>query len=276
MLALAEQRQRAEADERREKLLARVTQLGSTTGWAQLLGRQPQAKDGAGSAKAGPEGSADGGVGTDSGAAESGGRPRVALLTLCGPIVLGPGSDSAVPSPRSSPAQIASLPVIQALRRARLDPAVKAVVLRVDSPGGRPSRLAAACGGVVGWAGLRPVIRGKGSSPTAGLRGKWPPLRLRRSAAGLQGREAPWARGAAARHPHPTAAPGCLLRPSLLQAGLPPPRTPSIVRWSCCARPASRWWPAWATPPPAAATSSPHPPPRLWRSQAPSRDPSAC
>lgn len=164
MLALAEQRRRREAEERREKLLARVSQLGSTTGWAQLLGRQQQAKEGTGSGEAGLEGSADGGVEGGSGAAatEPGRRPRVALLTLCGPIVLGPGSESAIPNPRGSPTQIASLPVIQALRRARLDPAVKAVVLRVDSPGGCPPLAGRRvwCGVVWWWAGVGRVQAG--------------------------------------------------------------------------------------------------------------------
>ncbi|KAL4457967.1 hypothetical protein ABPG75_012832 [Micractinium tetrahymenae] len=151
--ALAEQRRRAEAAERGEKLRARVRQLADSaleaTGWAEMLerlgGREPRPKERAGSAD-GSSGSGGGileggkqGDGSAAAAAEPGRRPRVALLTLSGPFVLGPGSSNPMPSPgglRGSPSQIASLPVIQALKKARLDPAVKAVVLRVDSPGG--------------------------------------------------------------------------------------------------------------------------------------------
>lgn len=61
-------------------------------------------------------------------------RGHVALLTLCGPISLGPGGPLGLTGDPS--AKIASLPVIKGLREAREDPAVKAVVLRVDSPGG--------------------------------------------------------------------------------------------------------------------------------------------
>ena len=57
-------------------------------------------------------------------------------LCLCaaGPIVSGQGS----PQGLGDRQQIASKPLCQALEKAGLDPSVKAVVLRVDSPG-KPS-----------------------------------------------------------------------------------------------------------------------------------------
>lgn len=151
MAALEEQRRRDEAAERRQQLLARVRQLagGALTpaGWTQRpergAARWSAAEGDASSGDAGLEGRQGGGAGGGSkgavAGAEAGRRPRVALLTLTGPIVLGPGSGSPLPGPgglRGSPTEVASLPVVRALRAARLDPAVKAVVLRVDSPGG--------------------------------------------------------------------------------------------------------------------------------------------
>ncbi|GAB4815409.1 hypothetical protein N2152v2_002455 [Parachlorella kessleri] len=59
--------------------------------------------------------------------------PMVAVLTLTGPISQGREE----PSPTSSSQkQIASLPVVKALEKVRSNPAIKAVVLRIDSPGG--------------------------------------------------------------------------------------------------------------------------------------------
>lgn len=237
--ALAERRRRAEAEERRGRLVGRVRQLADATleatGWAQLLGRQPRAKEDAGSGDASLAARHEGGTEGAGGVAvaEPGRRPRVALLTLSGPIVLGPGSSSPMPSPgglRGSPAQIASLPVIQALSKARLDPAVRAVVLRVDSPGGRPGGgglaavRAAAVWGWAWWRGARPgmgcmlagapnarctweecsgpATQGPKRAPSKAARGR-PPLRLTSclhliAALSLLYRPAPRAGGSAA------------------------------------------------------------------------------
>jgi hypothetical protein len=59
--------------------------------------------------------------------------PALAVLTLTGVIQL--GSDLSPTTPGSQDG-IPSLPVIKALREARNNPAIKAVVLRIDSPGG--------------------------------------------------------------------------------------------------------------------------------------------
>lgn len=64
--------------------------------------------------------------------------PTVATLTLQGPIYLGTGPATPFnPLAARDPQQkVASLDVISALRKVREDKAVKAVVLRIDSPGG--------------------------------------------------------------------------------------------------------------------------------------------
>jgi hypothetical protein len=66
-------------------------------------------------------------------AAASGARPVIALITACGPIVSGKGSATEL-QPNQ---EIASTPMCSKLVEARRDPAVKAVVLRIDSPGAR-------------------------------------------------------------------------------------------------------------------------------------------
>lgn len=66
----------------------------------------------------------------------AGSLPTVACLTLQGPIYLGAAPASPLPGPGRNPSErVASLPVIKQLRAAREDKAVKAVVLRIDSPG---------------------------------------------------------------------------------------------------------------------------------------------
>ena len=65
--------------------------------------------------------------------------PVVALLTLTGPVYLGTGPSSLIPmgpaAAKTPTERIASLPVIRSLRALGRDPAVRAVVLRIDSPG---------------------------------------------------------------------------------------------------------------------------------------------
>ena len=61
------------------------------------------------------------------------GRPRIAVVTVSGPIVSGRGGPQAFPLSRGS---AGGDTIAAALREAAADDAVKAVVLRVDSPGG--------------------------------------------------------------------------------------------------------------------------------------------
>ena len=58
--------------------------------------------------------------------------PAVALIMACGQIVSGKGAATELQPMR----EVASTPMCAQLRAARLDPQVRAVVLRVDSPGG--------------------------------------------------------------------------------------------------------------------------------------------
>ena len=58
-------------------------------------------------------------------------KPAVALIMACGQIVSGKGSATDLAPMR----EIASTPMCAQLRAARFDPQVKAVVLRVDTPG---------------------------------------------------------------------------------------------------------------------------------------------
>ena len=62
-------------------------------------------------------------------------KPVVAVIQVRGAIALGPGSAP----PRAQiegQGQVASLPLVKALAAARAQPIIKAVVLRIDSPGG--------------------------------------------------------------------------------------------------------------------------------------------
>lgn len=63
---------------------------------------------------------------------QPGSKPAIALITASGAIVSGKGSGREVAQNQ----QIASTPFCRALARARDDPAIKAVVVRLDSPGG--------------------------------------------------------------------------------------------------------------------------------------------
>lgn len=124
VVALAEAKRVQEAAARRAALLAGLRQ------WvAGLLGHEERKE---GSAE---QAGQDGGEPTVS-APAPGQLPTVALLTLQGPIFLGAAQPSAVPSPSAdASSSVASLPVIKQLRAAREDKRVRAVVLRIDSPG---------------------------------------------------------------------------------------------------------------------------------------------
>lgn len=62
--------------------------------------------------------------------------PTVAVCTVQGPILLGPDAGGSLPAGPGSSQRVASLPLVKKLRALRADDAVKAVVLRIDSPGG--------------------------------------------------------------------------------------------------------------------------------------------
>ena len=66
-----------------------------------------------------------------SGGQEAGKKPAVALIMACGQIVSGKGSATDLQPMR----EIASTPMCAQLRAARFDPQVKAIVLRIDTPG---------------------------------------------------------------------------------------------------------------------------------------------
>ena len=192
--ALDQQRQQREAEERWEAIKARVRAVAGrvldVAGWPQLWAALRRGDDVAQGGKAADQQSSEAAGGGPAGSAAAAPQPmpRVALLTLEGPIFLGLAPSGPSPSPNPG-AKVASLPVIrvrergqgdsaqqyfvvlvpgvplcalcvpeqlrrppprlpappaQALQKAREDKAVKAVVLRVDSPGGW-------VGGWVGW-----------------------------------------------------------------------------------------------------------------------------
>jgi hypothetical protein len=130
--ALEQQRKEREAEQRREHGLARLLQLLGMP--AVLLGqlRAQLGLEEGGDAE--PAAAAqEQGQGQQGAAAQ----PTIALLTLTGPIYLGNGPSAGLgPAAARQPGhRIASLPVIASLRAARHNPAVRAVVLRIDSPG---------------------------------------------------------------------------------------------------------------------------------------------
>lgn len=136
--ALEQQRKEREAEQGREQGLARLGQLLGNPAvlvgqlWAQL--GLEQSEDDAQPLPAVQQGRQQGGLQLQGGAEVQ--QPTIALLTLTGAITLGKGSSSPGLSPGGQAGQIASLPVIASLRAARHNPAVRAVVLRIDSPGG--------------------------------------------------------------------------------------------------------------------------------------------
>lgn len=75
--------------------------------------------------------------------------PRIALLQLQGPILLGNGGDGLTGSPAAGAEALAT-----ALREAAEDPAVRALVLRIDSPGG------SAVASDMLWREVRRVVEG--------------------------------------------------------------------------------------------------------------------
>lgn len=79
------------------------------------------------------------------------GRPTIAVVTVSGPIVSGRGGPQALPLSRGS---AGADTIAAALREAATDDAVKAVVLRVDSPGG------AVTGSETIWRAVRRVREG--------------------------------------------------------------------------------------------------------------------
>ncbi|PSC67477.1 malonyl-acyl carrier mitochondrial [Micractinium conductrix] len=139
--ALDQQRQQREAEERWEAIKARVRAVAGrvldVAGWPQLWAALRRGDDVAQGGKAADQQSSEAAGGGPAGSAAAAPQPmpRVALLTLEGPIFLGLAPSGPSPSPNPG-AKVASLPVIRALQKAREDKAVKAVVLRVDSPGG--------------------------------------------------------------------------------------------------------------------------------------------
>lgn len=143
---------------------------------------------------------------------DGGDLPAVAVLTLTGPIHLGTEpSRTSPPLGGASPDAIASLPVIKALRAARQDPAVKACVLRVDSPGV----------GVWGaWPGVALSVRPPDACPHLMLA---PPV-------------------SSPLH----CLPACPALPCL-QAAPPPPPRPSTARCRWWWGRASLWWCPWET-----------------------------
>jgi hypothetical protein len=143
--ALERERARREAQlQRKERLaglLVGARSLGAPAGealaaaqaWAGALLGLPQSveeedtRQGSGgdaAVKAQPQGGLN---------ALAGERPTVALLTLTGPINLGPSASPSLGGDSND--KIASLPVVKALQAVRRDDAVRAVVLRIDSPG---------------------------------------------------------------------------------------------------------------------------------------------
>ena len=97
---------------------------------------------------------------TRAGAAGHAQPPVVALLTLTGPVYLGTGPSSPIPmgpaAAKTPTERIASLPVIRSLRALGRDPAVRAVVLRIDSPGEWIAMVCAETGTVIDLLVLQP------------------------------------------------------------------------------------------------------------------------
>lgn len=137
--ALEQQRKEREAEQGREQGLARLGQLLNKPAvlvgqlWEQLGLEQGEEAEDAQPSPAVQQGLQQGKLQQLGGGAEEQ-QPTIALLTLAGAISLGKGSTSPGLSPGGQ-AGIASLPVIASLRAARHNPAVRAVVLRIDSPG---------------------------------------------------------------------------------------------------------------------------------------------
>lgn len=131
--ALEQQRKEREAEQRREHGLARLHQLlGMPAALVGQLRAQLGLEEGGGA-----EPAAAVQQGQEHGQQGAAAQPTIALLTLTGPIYLGNGPSAGLgPAAARQPGhRIASLPVIASLRAARQNPAVRAVVLRIDSPG---------------------------------------------------------------------------------------------------------------------------------------------
>lgn len=163
--ALEVAKREQEAAVRRAALLAKLQGAvqGSGLGGAyrQLTGapgdNKPQQEEGQQQQQAaGEEG--ESGAAAAAAASASGQPPTVATLVLQGPILLGPRPAGPInPFSPGDQHKVASLEVIQKLRAARKDAAVRAVVLRIDSPGewrqlvwvrsAGPARLQAGCPG---------------------------------------------------------------------------------------------------------------------------------
>lgn len=92
------------------------------------------------------------------------GRPRVALVTLAGPIVLGSGGGGLF----GVDAAIASDDVVAILEDLARDPLVRAVVLRIDSPGGSALASDVIWRAVGALADKRPVIASLGDVAASG------------------------------------------------------------------------------------------------------------
>lgn len=142
--ALAEAKKDQEAAARRAALLAGlrswVAASAAGAAYRQLVGRAG-GEGGKGDEEQAGEPAAP--AAAAAGADKPGQLPTVALLTLQGPIHLGaeqPAPPLPAPGADRPPSSVASLPVIRRLRAAREDKRVRAVVLRVDSPGAPPGR----------------------------------------------------------------------------------------------------------------------------------------